>query len=121
MRFGRRGFNRVGAQLIRERPKPPLDFSNMDWHLPSRLARHQPFTQKAVLVTNPHNGRSISVGINDRGPLGKAWRAGARLDLARGAARHFDMHGTQYVCVQSAGNVPDGVEIGRQASIASDR
>ncbi len=28
-----------GAQLIRERPKPPLDFGNMDWHLPSRLAR----------------------------------------------------------------------------------
>jgi rare lipoprotein A len=51
-------------------------------------------------LTNPHNGRSLSVRINDRGPYGAAYAAGARLDLARGAARRLGMRGTQYVCVQ---------------------
>ncbi len=50
-------------------------------------------------VTNPHNGRSLSVRINDRGPYGTAFAQGARLDLARGAARQLGMRGTQYVCV----------------------
>jgi len=50
-------------------------------------------------VTNPHNGRSLSVRINDRGPYGTAFAQGARLDLARGAARRLGMRGTQYVCV----------------------
>jgi rare lipoprotein A len=50
-------------------------------------------------LTNPHNGRSLSVRINDRGPYGAAYAAGARLDLARGAARRLGMRGTQYVCV----------------------
>ena len=52
-----------------------------------------------LTVTNPQNGRSITVRINDRGPYGIAWRQGARLDLARGAARRLGMSGTQYVCV----------------------
>jgi rare lipoprotein A len=51
-------------------------------------------------VTNPHNGRSLSVRINDRGPYGAAYAQGARLDLARGAARRLGMRGTQYVCVR---------------------
>jgi rare lipoprotein A len=50
-------------------------------------------------ITNPHNGRSLSVRINDRGPYGTAFAQGARLDLARGAARRLGMRGTQYVCV----------------------
>jgi rare lipoprotein A len=52
-----------------------------------------------LTVTNPHNGRSITVRINDRGPWGVAYAKGARLDLARGAARRLGMSGTQYVCV----------------------
>src|SRR5262249_25274010 len=40
----------------------------------------------SLTVTNPQNGRSIVVRINDRGPWGIAYRMGARLDLARGAA-----------------------------------
>ena len=52
-----------------------------------------------LTVTNPKNGRSITVRINDRGPYGAAYAAGARLDLARGAARRLGMSGTQYVCV----------------------
>jgi peptidoglycan lytic transglycosylase len=52
-----------------------------------------------LTVTNPKNGRSISVRINDRGPYGAAYAQGARLDLARGAARRIGMNGTQYVCV----------------------
>ena len=52
-----------------------------------------------LTITNPHNGRSITVRINDTGPWGIAFRQGARLDLTRGAARRLGMRGTQYVCV----------------------
>jgi rare lipoprotein A len=53
-----------------------------------------------LTVTNPHNGRSLTVRINDRGPYGIAYAQGARLDLARGAARRLGMNGAQYVCVR---------------------
>jgi rare lipoprotein A len=53
----------------------------------------------SLTVTNPHNGRSVTVVINDRGPFGTAYRMGARLDLALGAARRIGMRGAQYVCV----------------------
>jgi len=53
----------------------------------------------SLTVTNPKNGRSITVRINDTGPWGIAYRMGARLDMARGAAARIGMHGTQYVCV----------------------
>jgi rare lipoprotein A (peptidoglycan hydrolase) len=52
-----------------------------------------------LVVTNPHNGRSITVRVNDRGPWGIAFRKGARLDLARGAARRLGMTASQYDCV----------------------
>jgi peptidoglycan lytic transglycosylase len=52
-----------------------------------------------LTVTNPQNGRSIVVRINDRGPWGIAYRMGARLDLARGAAQRLGMRASQYVCV----------------------
>jgi rare lipoprotein A (peptidoglycan hydrolase) len=52
-----------------------------------------------LTVTNPNNGRSLSVRINDTGPWGIAYAQGARLDLARGAAQRLGMRGTQYVCV----------------------
>jgi peptidoglycan lytic transglycosylase len=52
-----------------------------------------------LTVTNPKNGRSITVRINDRGPYGVAYRMGAQLDLARGAAQRIGMHSSQYVCV----------------------
>jgi rare lipoprotein A (peptidoglycan hydrolase) len=52
-----------------------------------------------LTLTNPHNGRSLSVRINDRGPWGVAFAQGARLDLARGAARRLGMSGSQYLCV----------------------
>ena len=53
----------------------------------------------SLTVTNPHNGRSLTVRINDTGPYGTAYRMGARLDLARGAAQRLGMRGAQYVCV----------------------
>jgi peptidoglycan lytic transglycosylase len=53
-----------------------------------------------LTVTNPKNGRSVTVRVNDRGPYGIAYRMGARLDLARGAARRLGMTASQYVCVQ---------------------
>jgi len=53
----------------------------------------------SLTVTNPKNGRSIVVRVNDTGPWGIAYRMGVRLDLARGAAQRIGMHGSQYVCV----------------------
>ena len=52
-----------------------------------------------LTVTNPKTGRSIVVRINDTGPWGIAYRMGARLDMAVGAARRIGMNGSQYVCV----------------------
>jgi len=52
-----------------------------------------------LTVTNPKNGRSITVRINDTGPWGIAYRMGARLDMAVGAARRIGMTSSQYVCV----------------------
>jgi len=53
----------------------------------------------SLTVTNPKNGRSLVVRINDTGPYGTAYRMGARLDLAHGAARRLGMSGAQYLCV----------------------
>lgn len=53
----------------------------------------------SLTVTNPLNGRSVTVRVNDTGPWGIAYRQGARLDLARGAAQRLGMRGAQYVCV----------------------
>ena len=52
-----------------------------------------------LTVTNPANGQSVIVRINDRGPWGRAYQMGARLDLARGAAQRIGMRSSQYVCV----------------------
>lgn len=52
-----------------------------------------------LTVTNPKNGRSVTVRINDTGPWGLSYRMGARLDLARGAAQRIGMTSSQYVCV----------------------
>jgi rare lipoprotein A len=56
--------------------------------------RTLPFGSR-VTVTNPRNGQSVTVTINDRGPFNR----GITLDLARGAARAIGMNGTQQVCV----------------------
>ena len=48
-----------------------------------------------VTVTNPRNGSSVTVVINDRGPF----RRGVTIDLAKGAARAIGMSGTQWVCM----------------------
>jgi rare lipoprotein A len=53
----------------------------------------------SLTVTNPSTGRSVTVRINDTGPWGIAYRMGARLDLAKGAAQRIGMRGSQYVCV----------------------
>jgi rare lipoprotein A (peptidoglycan hydrolase) len=53
----------------------------------------------SLTVTNPQNGRSVTIRINDTGPWGIAYRMGARLDLARGAAQRLGMRSSQYVCV----------------------
>jgi rare lipoprotein A len=48
-----------------------------------------------VTVTNPRNGKSVTVTINDRGPFTR----GVTLDLASGAAHSIGMSGTQWVCM----------------------
>lgn len=48
-----------------------------------------------LTVTNPDNGKSVTVVINDRGPFTR----GITLDLSRGAARAIGMSGTQWVCM----------------------
>ena len=62
----------------------------------SHTAAHRtlPFGSR-VTVTNPRNGKSVAVVINDRGPF----THGVTLDLARGAADAIDMHQTQWVCM----------------------
>lgn len=56
--------------------------------------RTLPFGSR-LTVTNPQNGRSVVVEINDRGPF----RSGVTLDLAFGAARAIGMNQTQWVCM----------------------
>ena len=53
----------------------------------------------SLTVTNPANGQSVVVRINDNGPWGRAYQMGVRLDLARGAAQRIGMRSSQYVCV----------------------
>ena len=52
-----------------------------------------------ILVINPHNGKSVMVTINDRGPFVR----GVSLDLSLGAARMIGMTGTGAVCMARAG------------------
>lgn len=47
-------------------------------------------------ITNPHNGRSVTVRVNDRGPY-----TIAKLDLSRGAASAIGMRTSIYVCVSA--------------------
>jgi len=60
-------------------------------------SRHQQLRLR-VQVTNPANGRSITVRINDRGPFGPAHALGVEFDLARGAARALGLTQTNWVC-----------------------
>jgi rare lipoprotein A len=62
-------------------------------------ASHDHALGSVLQVTNPNNGRSVSVRINDRGPNGVARRMGVKLDLSRGAFRALGMTQTQYVCI----------------------
>ena len=54
-----------------------------------------------VHVTNPRNGRSIVIYINDRLPHnGEAFRSGVRLDLTPAAHRALGMQASNWVCAQ---------------------
>jgi peptidoglycan lytic transglycosylase len=52
-----------------------------------------------LLVVNPHNGKSVTVTINDRGPFVK----GIGLDLSLGAAKVIGLTGTGAVCMAKVG------------------
>jgi rare lipoprotein A (peptidoglycan hydrolase) len=53
-----------------------------------------------VRLTNPSNGRSVTVRINDRGPFGSAHALGVKFDVTRGAARALGMRGTSWMCAR---------------------
>lgn len=52
-----------------------------------------------LLVVNPHNGKSVTVTINDRGPFVR----GVSLDLSLGAAKMIGMTGVGAVCMAKVG------------------
>lgn len=79
----------------------PQKLASGGWFNPSAMtAAHKtlPFGTK-VRVTNRHNGRSVVVTINDRGP----YIAGRVIDLSKGAAGVIGM--------QSAGVVPVSISV----------
>jgi len=55
-----------------------------------------------ITVTNPHNGRTCQVRVNDHGPNGIARVMGARIDFALGARDCLGMVVSQYVCAPAA-------------------
>lgn len=60
----------------------------------SAAHRTLPFGTR-LTVTNPRNGRSVEVVVNDRGP----YTAGLHIDISRGAARAIGLKGTGTVCL----------------------
>ena len=48
-----------------------------------------------LTVTNPRNGQSVTVVVNDRGPFIR----GVSLDLSLAAAKAIGMHGVGVVCI----------------------
>ena len=66
-------------------------------HALTAAHRSLPFGTR-VQVTNPSNGRSVTVRINDRGPFGQAHALGVEFDLSAGAARALGLHDTNWVC-----------------------
>jgi rare lipoprotein A (peptidoglycan hydrolase) len=56
----------------------------------------------SITVTNPINGRTCTVRINDHGPNGLARVMGARIDFALGARDCLGMVASQYVCAPEA-------------------
>ena len=79
----------------------PQKLASGGWFNPSAMtAAHKtlPFGTK-VRVTNKHNGRSVVVTINDRGP----YIAGRVIDLSKGAAGVIGM--------QAAGVVPVSISV----------
>lgn len=64
-------------------------------HGHSAASRTLPFGTM-LSITNPHNGRSVTVRVNDRGPY-----TNAKLDLSLGAAQALGLKQSSYVCVSS--------------------
>jgi len=59
-----------------------------------------------VRVTNLHNGRSVDVVVNDRGPFKK----GRLIDLSKAAARQIGMRGMAKVKVEYIGNPTSDID-----------
>lgn len=61
-------------------------------------ARDYPLGTRLTL-TNPANGRSVRVIVDDRGPWGEAWAQGDRLDLQNEPADALGGRDTRFLCV----------------------
>ena len=68
-----------------------------------------------ITVTNPHNGRTCQVRVNDRGPNGIARVMGARIDLALGARDCLEIIASQYVCAPLAARLRNCIRRKRAA------
>jgi rare lipoprotein A len=68
---------------------------NFDPHGMTAAHKKLPFNTM-IKVTNPNNGKSILVRINDRGPFTK----GRDLDLAMGAAKAIEMKNTSKLIME---------------------
>ncbi|HEY3346000.1 MAG TPA: septal ring lytic transglycosylase RlpA family protein [Nitrospirota bacterium] len=72
-------------------------------------AAHKTYPFGTMLrVTNPKNGKSVDVTVNDRGPFDY----NAEIDLSRGASRAIGCYQTQPVMVEVLGAPPGGTAVG---------
>lgn len=67
--------------------------NRLDRSTPTVAHRHLSFGTRLTL-TNPHNGRSVTATVTDRGPYSRA-----TLDLSPATARALGMTSSSYVCV----------------------
>jgi rare lipoprotein A len=88
------GYERVSASWYGDELRGNKTASGERFDPNGRTVAHKslPFGT-CLAVSNPRNGKSVNVRVNDRGPFVK----GRVLDLAAGAARAIGMYATQVV------------------------
>lgn len=102
------GWGRSGVASYYNRGRRTANGERFNPHGYTAASRTLPFGTR-VRVTNPRNGRSVVVRINDRGPFVR----GRDLDLAEGAARAIGMGGLARVSWQVVSGSAGRVSFGR--------
>ena len=72
---------------------------SLDAPMPKLAAAEAPTPLQSNLPASSHTKKTGTQSTQTDVTWGVAYRMGARLDLARGAAQRIGMHGSQYVCV----------------------